>query len=361
MNKMKKLNLLLLISVLLVSFSCTEDDIVTGEDGILNYTIPNEPAEINYIVGAQYITAGIRSTVPEEPSIGIYNGNIGDPTVYEQHVNQAQTAGIDFFIFRFRSANNGTQNSNDINFINGLQSAPNAQDVNFALSYNFGSMRLGNGNRIEQKGLVQTFIDDFKLMIPFFNQSNYMKVDGKNIVYLFNSHVLHSDDNSALYQQMRSELSSLGVELYLIGMQNDWTPTLRYDFRFVNGVDAVTHNTYATINRNFYDRIINFEKFVDIAWQYHKETWLDYGIEYIPTISPSINLKIINPGININVFDKEETWFREFSNLARRASGKNKIVLIDSFNDWNRGTQLESANTYGDQFLQIVKEEFKVN
>ena len=358
---MKIFKNIIAIFLISLSFSCTEDNIETGEGGLLNYTIPNEPVSSDYTVGAQYSSFGRRNSVPEEPSIGIYNGNVGNPVVYEEHVKQAQTGGIDFFIFRFRSANNQTQNSQDVNFINGLQSATNAQDVNFALSYNFGSMGLNNNNRIESRGLVQQFIDDFKLMIPFFNQSNYMKIDGKNVVYLLNSHNLHSDDNAALYQQMRTELSNIGVELYLIGMQNDWSPTLRFDFRFIDGVDAVTHNTYATINNNFYDRIINFHKFVDVAWQYHKETWLDYNIEYIPTISPSINLKIINPGSNVHVYDKDETWFRDFRNLARRASGANKIILIDSFNDWNRGTQLESSDTYGDTFLTIVKEEFKAN
>lgn len=360
MNTLKKYNYFVLISFLLVLFSCTEDDIVTGEGGLLDYTIPTEPVTTDYTVGAQYSTFGRRNTVPEEPSIGIYNGNIGDPAVYEEHVKQAKLAGIDFFIFRYRSANNTAQNSQDVNFINGLQSAPNAQDVKFALSYNFGNMGLNNNRRIEDRGLVQQFIDDFKSMVPYFNQTNYMKIDGKSVVYLFNSHNLHSNDNVALYQQMRTELSNLGVELYLIGMQNDWSPTLRFDFRFVNGVDAVTHNTYATVNNNFFDRVIQFHKFVDIAWQYHKETWLNYNIEYVPTISPSINLGIINNN-NVHVFEKNESWFRDFSNIARRASGTHKIILIDSFNDWNRGTQLESANTYGEQYLNILKQEFKRN
>ena len=47
--------------------------------------------------------------------------------------------------------------------------------------------------------------------------------------------------------------------------------------------------------------------------------------------------------------------------VARRAVGSNKIVLLDSFNDWNRGTQLESADTYADEFLNILREEFKIN
>ena len=357
---MENIKKILLLIILIISFSCTEDDIAV-EDSFLNYDIPIVPLTSNYTVGAQYSRFIRSSKVPEEPTIGVYNPNVSDRTVYEEHVKQAQKGGIDFFIFQFRSANNQNLNNKDIAFINELQAAPNAADVNFALSYNFGNMGLNNDNRIESKGLIQRFIDDFKLMTPFFNQTNYMKVDEKNVVYLLNSHNLHSDDNAALYQQMRGELSDLGVELYLIGMQNEWTPTLRYDFRFVNGVDAVTHTTYALVNINFYDRIINFHKFMDQAWLYHKETFEKYNIEYIPTISPSINLKIINGGSNTHVYDKDESWFRANCNVARRAAGANKIILIDSFNDWNRGTQLESADTYGEDFLQILKEEFKVN
>ncbi|MDB2674863.1 glycoside hydrolase family 99-like domain-containing protein, partial [Flavobacteriaceae bacterium] len=341
--------------------SCTEDDVVTGDDNILNYEIPIEPVASDYLVGAQYSRFVRRSTVPEEPSIGIYNGNIADPFVYEQHVNQANTAGIDFFIFQFRSANNSNANNQDATFINDLQTASNSQDLNFALSYNFGNMGLNNNNRIEDLGLVQRFVDDFKLMIPFFDQPNYMKINGKNVVYMFNSFNLHSNDNAALYQLMRDELSAMGVELYLIGMQPQWTPTLRFDFRFVNGIDAVTHTPYAIINQNDYDRYTFFHRIVNLAWEYHKETWLNYNIEYIPTIAPSVNLKLINSGSPTYVIDKNEEWFRAHCNVARRAVGSNRIVLLDSFNDWNRGTQVESADTYADEFLNILREEFKVN
>jgi len=358
---MKHYKIIHFLFLLAVFFSCTEDAVVTDDDNILNYEVPFEPIISDYLVGAQYTRFVRRNNVPEEPSIGIYNGNVADPLVYEQHVNQANTAGIDFFIFQFRSANNSNLNNQDATYINDLQTASNSQDVNFALSYNFANMGLNNNRRIEDAGLVQRFIDDFKLMIPFFNQPNYMKVDEKNIVYIFNSHVLHSNDNAALYQSMRDELSAMGVELYLIGMQNQWTPTLRFDFRFVNGVDAVTHSPYAIVNQNDYDRFTYFHRIVNLAWEYHKDTWLSYNIEYIPTIAPSVNLKIINSGSPTYVIDKNEDWFRAHCNVARRAVGTNKIVLLDSFNDWNKGTQLESADTYQNEYLNILREEFKVN
>ncbi|MDC0957122.1 glycoside hydrolase family 99-like domain-containing protein [Flavobacteriaceae bacterium] len=358
---MKHYKIIHFLFLLAAFFSCTEDAVVTDDDNILNYEVPFEPIISDYLVGAQYTRFVRRNNVPEEPSIGIYNGNVADPLVYEQHVNQANTAGIDFFIFQFRSANNSNLNNQDATYINDLQTASNSQDVNFALSYNFANMGLNNNRRIEDAGLVQRFIDDFKLMIPFFNQPNYMKVDEKNIVYIFNSHVLHSNDNAALYQSMRDELSAMGVELYLIGMQNQWTPTLRFDFRFVNGVDAVTHSPYAIVNQNDYDRFTYFHRIVNLAWEYHKDTWLSYNIEYIPTIAPSVNLKIINSGSPTYVIDKNEDWFRAHCNVARRAVGTNKIVLLDSFNDWNKGTQLESADTYQNEYLNILREEFKVN
>ena len=358
---MKHYKIIHFLFLLAAFFSCTEDAVVTDDDNILNYEVPFEPIISDYLVGAQYTRFVRRNNVPEEPSIGIYNGNVADPLVYEQHVNQANTAGIDFFIFQFRSANNSNLNNQDATYINDLQTASNSQNVNFALSYNFANMGLNNNRRIEDAGLVQRFIDDFKLMIPFFNQPNYMKVDEKNIVYIFNSHVLHSNDNAALYQSMRDELSAMGVELYLIGMQNQWTPTLRFDFRFVNGVDAVTHSPYAIVNQNDYDRFTYFHRIVNLAWEYHKDTWLSYNIEYIPTIAPSVNLKIINSGSPTYVIDKNEDWFRAHCNVARRAVGTNKIVLLDSFNDWNKGTQLESADTYQNEYLNILREEFKVN
>jgi hypothetical protein len=359
---MKTINKILVFTAfLLIFFSCTEDNITRAGDSMFDYDIPNVPVTSDYVVGAKYSRFVRNRRVVEEPSIGVYPADRGDPVVYEQHVNQAQTAGIDFFIFEMRSSNNQGQYNQDITFIDGLLSAPNANDVNFAIRYNFDNMGLNNNNRIEARGLVDKFIDDFKLMIPYFEKPNYTKVDGKNLVYVFNAHNLFSDDNVALYQQMRTELSALGFELFIIGEQVEWTPPLRYDFRFVNAVDAVAHKSYALINVNQFDQKEQFHKVIDIAFEYHKETFASVNLEYIPTVSPSQNFKLQNPNHPSFVIEKDAAWFRDFCNVARRVSGNSKIILLDSFNDWNFGTQIESADTYGEDYLQILREEFKVN
>jgi hypothetical protein len=357
----------------LLLFSCTEDKAILVDDTLLNYEIPKLPVNTDYKVGAIYtrFAKNINVNLVETPSIGKFN-DINDnnlPTVYEKHVIQAQTAGVDFFIFNLRSSNAITQYNEDKGFIDNLQTAPNSNEMKFAFSYNFANMGLSIANTIENKGLVPKFIDDFKLMLPYFQKSNYMKINGKAVVYMNNSSNLFSNDNPALYLQLRNEMATLGVELYLIGMQLEWTPTLRFfgdevtgkDNRFEDCVDALTVTNYANIELVFYDRLLFFHKYVDIAWSYHKETLAKKKIEFVPTISPSFTPKINNASSTAYVIAKNADWFKANCNIARRASGSSKLVLIDSFNNWNFDTQIESATSYGDEYLKIVKSEFKLN
>ena len=357
-----------LLVIVLFFLSCTEDKAILLEDNIYSQPIPVVPVNSDYTVGAIY-SKFVRNTLTvETPSIGIYDGNIADPITYEKHVKQAQTAGIDFFIFNYRSSNVLVQNNEDKGFIDNLQTATNANEMKFAFSYNFASLGLSITSPIETKGLVATFLKDFELMLPYFQKSNYMKINGKAVVYMNNSYNLFSTDNTALYQQLRTQMDALGIKLYLVGMQLEWTPTLRFfgdvatgkDNRFKGCVDALTITNYTNIELVFYDRLLFFHKYVDIAWSYHKETLAKYQIEFVPTISPSFTPKIINASSTNYAIAKNADWFKSNCNIARRASGASKLVLIDSFNNWNTDTQIESATTYGEDYLKILRAEFKL-
>jgi hypothetical protein len=357
---MKKLKYICLAVLGLAMFSCSEDDAPKLEDNFLYKDIPNEPVKDNYSVGAFYKSFNFVSGVVEVPVAGIYGSSKGDPIAYEKHVKQAAAGGLDYFIFGFRSANNKTENTADITFINTLQTAPNASEQKFALNYNFNSMGLSDTKRIETLGKVPVFLNDFMLMLPFFKAANYMKIDGKCVVYINGAHNLYSNDNAALYQQLRTQMTAQGVELFIIGNQQEWTPPLRYDFRFVNGVDAVTHSTYNNIDVAAYDRFYFFHKYCNEAWGYSKTRLLDFKLEYVPTISPSYNKKIVTPTNANYVFPKNVTYFEDICNVARRASGAHKLVLVDSFNDWNLDTQLEASVSYGETYLSVLKKEFKI-
>ncbi len=358
---MKLKQYILILITGLLAFACHEPDVPTLDDHFLNYEIPLVPVETDYLVGALYQSFTWNSNIPETPAVGMYETELGDPAAYGQHIVQASSGGIDFFIFRLRSTVNMSQFQTDSTFISTLHQASNAGDMKFALAYNFGSMGLSDSKRIEDKGLIPTFLKDFELMLPFFQQSNYMTIGGKKVVYLANGHELFSDDNAALYQQLRAQMSGLSVELFLIGEQTDWTPPLRYSMRFINGVDAVTHRTYLDISKIDYDRMIMLNKYCDQAWRYNQETFNTYGLEYVPTVAPSINPKITNSSSTNYVFEKDAQFFKDHCNVARRSAGSSNLIIVDSFNDWNKGSQLESATSYREEYLTILREQFKTN
>jgi hypothetical protein len=359
---MKIYKYLIVLTIGLVAFSC--DPHAGGpsaEDHFMNQPIAEAPIDADYIVGASYRSFEWNENVPETPVAGKYDSENGDPVAYEKHVQQAATGGIDYFLFTLRSSVNMDQFKADSTFISNNHKAPNAAQQNFAISYNFGSMDLSDGNRIEDKELVPTFLEDFKLMLPYFEQSNYMLIDGKAVVRIENGHNLFSNDNAALYNTLRAFMSNLGVELYIIANQQEWTPPARYDFRFIDGVDAVSHNSYVNISESWYDRYIQFHKMAEQAWTYSSDFFESNGLEYAPTISPSINPQISNSGSNNYAFPKDAEWFADICNNGRLASGSRNLILLDSFNDWNAGKQIEAADSYGDEYLNILKQQFKLN
>jgi hypothetical protein len=357
---MKTYKYIFIVLICLLAFGCEEDK-PSVDDHFLNYTIEDVPPAHDYIVGAHYKSFIWDNDITEIPLAGKYEAERGDPTAYQQHVTWANAAGVDYFLFRLRSANIAAEHDADIAFIDTLQLASNAGSINFAINYDFSSMGLSNTKRIETAGLVPTFLDDFNRMKPYFQMSNYMKIDNKSVVMIKNAHELHSDDNVALYEQLRSQMSADGIELFIIGTQQSWSPPARYDFRFVGGVNAVTHDSYIQISNSWYDRYILFHNIVDQALTYSAEKFTEYGLEYGATISPSFNPTITVPNATDFTIKKDIEWFTTYCNVAKRSSTAVSLVFIDSFNDWNYDTQVEPAQSYGEAYLNLIRQQFKVD
>ncbi|MFY0653484.1 MAG: glycoside hydrolase family 99-like domain-containing protein [Cyclobacteriaceae bacterium] len=357
---MEKIRYILFSMVGVLLFACDSFEPPTPDDHFLNYEIPEVAVEQDFVVGAYYNSFTWDTDLTEVPAAGQYESQLGDPTAYNTHITDASTGGIDYFIFNLRSAVDQAQFSTDSAFIATLHTASNAGQMNFALSYNFGAMNLADGRRIEGEGYVDDMIADFELMENFFNQPNYMKVDGKNVVLINGAHNLHSDDNVALMAQLRAAVSS---ELYIIGRQTQWTPPLRYDFRFVDAVDAVSHESYVrglTVGTH-YSRYSLFHQVVDQALTYSQETLQDHGLDYVPQISPSFNETYTKSNTRLLVTEKDPEFFKTFCNIAKRSSSANRMVIVDSFNNWNFDMQLEPSQNYSNEYLQILRSEFKVN
>ena len=156
-------------------------------------------------------------------------------------------------------------------------------------------------------------------------------------------------------------MTAEGIEMYIIGTQPRWTPPARYDFRFVNGVDAVSHESYIRNSINDFDRWKLFPTLCDQALTYSQAKFAEYNLEYIPQFSPSYNGSVGNLTNTDFVVEKDQAWFTTYCNIAKRSSSPSRMVILDAFNDWNQDKQIEPAQSYSTDFLNILRQQFKVN
>lgn len=343
--------------------ACEEEPGLTAEDHFLNYEVPVEPVQQDYLVGATYTYTNFTNNVSLNPLAGRYPAASAE--AYARHLEDAKQASIDFFLFSVRGSHNLAQFQQDSTRLASLLAVDGAEQQGFAIAYDIRNFNLNNNaRRIESAPgmLVNKFIGDIRrLGDAFFSRSNYTEAEGKKILYLTASHNLFATDNMAVYQQLRDALAADGFELYLIGEQPAWTPPRRYDFRFEGSVDAVSQPRYVQITNGFYNRYELFENIVDQAWQYNKDIFAEQSLAYIPQVSPSFDRRIQAPASKDFVFERDNgDFFMMYANLARRAA-TSPVVIIDSFNDFKVDNQIEPTEEYGTRFLDLVRESFKLN
>jgi hypothetical protein len=369
MKKLKIYQYAFIIAIAVVAFACKKTDTATIDDNFLNYKITDVPVTQDYITGAFYVNYGtFNTTATEVPVAGKYSFTNGLPPagVLAQHIAQAKTAKLDYFIFSVRSANLDFNNyKTDSVLVNAFLAEPGAGGMKFALSYNLSTASLGNISAtapIETKTTqLESFYRDFQRMSVYFKSANYMKVNGKYLVIMNRAQDLAANSNPAIYAEIRKRLSAMGYELYIVGMQGQWTPPQRFYYRFQNCVDAMYEadmiNTGANLERSYL-----FPQYCDQNWAYWKEYLASINIEFVPCVQPAYNINIGTPSsLNYN-FTRADSgaFYQTYCNVAKRNISKSRLVIIDNFNDWNHDEQIEASKSYGNKYLDITRQAFKL-
>ncbi|RFS21838.1 hypothetical protein DVR12_14370 [Chitinophaga silvatica] len=369
---MKRLKILFAISAISAFvFSCKKD--LTGpsaEDNFLNYKIEEIPVTADYTVGCFYYTfGGFNTQVKDNPVLGKYNYSNGNPPagIMAKQIAFAAQAGIDYFVFSIRSANkdNGNYRSDSATVRNFLDNNAEGK-MKFALQYNLntGQFGLSATNPIEKSAAnLDAFCNDFVRMAPYLKDANIMKVDGKPMLFIQNAMNLNSDSSKKVYDTLRSRLKAQGVDAYIVGMQDRWTPPARYDIRFRGGtVNALYHSSYSTQISNW-DRFYLLPQMMDQAWIYSAQYFKDnFQAAYIPNVSPGYDPTISNASTTNPTYARADSGalYQTLCNVAKKnVNPQLRMVLIDSWNNWGEGSQLEPSSFYGDLFLKLTRKQFK--
>lgn len=397
--------------------SCeAQEDGPSIEDHPLNYTIPKISVTADIPVGAVYsrsqvdtarysrligkydmtVTPWPRPCPNVRPVLGRYNASDvnteATSDLIQQHLRWAQEAGIDFFIFPTISydANQADMmNQNDLNWVNyaeGLHANSMERihwgNMKFALPVNMQNFATGVSNTnpiekvdVDENGKSKRLENIYKYFVSmaerfFVRDELYYKVDGKPLVVLWNAQTIYSEDPELMYRNIRDSVYKYTqTEIYLLARQNSWTPSARWHNFFMRGkVDAVyMNNMYSNTDMT---RQYLYPQFINENWKLNKEFMMsNYGIDFVPTVSPSFNAWVAGNGqnnYNWPIVEKSEETYRTICNVAKMNLGNRPMVIVDSFNDWQWNTALEPTdpyygNGYGMQYLKITKEEFKTN
>lgn len=382
----------------MLAFSCKKDPGPSIDNYFLNYQIPEVPVTSNYVVGALYYTFNpFNANVTYTPLAGKYSTpatGIVPAATMQMHIDEAAAAKIDYFVFSMRSANLDANNYKvDSLTVGSFLAAPNASKMNFVVSYNLTASTLGisdtgnpdaNGNPqgtpLEANATkLEGFYRDFQRLAFYMAKPNYQKINGKPILIINHAQNLNSNMDPAnpgsdkpVYTELRRRLSLLGLDVYIIAEQDQWSTPNNYYFRYQNCVDAV-YEANMTDNRGNIDRNYLFATMCDqnfAYWKQQLESWPAGGLtpgqknlEFVPMIQAGYNYQILAPtNTNLSITRTADgSFYRTYTNIAKRNASASRLVLIDSFNDFQHDTQIEPTNEYGTLYMDITRQEFKVN
>ena len=210
----------------------------------------------------------------------------------------------------------------------------------------------------------------------YFSDDRYYKLGGtRPVVYIKNkTGEIYAQESKAMYDSIRKAVKeATGYDIYIMVESADvWCNQMRYQYFYMEGcVDAVA-------SRNMYDqsemsRSYMYPQMIDQNWKYNRETALpafgDGSMEFVPCVGPAWN-KLVQDGRgsvgNSPIVKKDAATYRTMCNVAKMNAGRNRLILIDSYNKYNFDSFIEPTvegygNGYGRTYLDITRQQFKKN
>jgi hypothetical protein len=319
------------------------------------YDIPQVDINQNVNVGAyfyNYAAADWNKGYVDTPLLGKYSAL--NAATMAQERTWADSAGVDFFIFSWNGATAGDPILNS--FVTGRNN-----NVKMVIDYSTAHLSATNGSPLTGVKL-RTMINEFKnLAANRFAQDYYYKIDGRPVVLItplnLSSSASTSIDYTTVIPELRKSLDSVGVNPYIIGeITSGWLPPVRYA-NAIKMMDAVTLTDWST---NTYDRSVFMAPFVDQNWKNWTDSTKTWSMDFVPCIFPAFNDKALTPASKLYNIDRSDKFYIDYTNVAKRNMSSNRLVLINSWNDFQKGTALEPAKTYDRTYLNLTRKQFKL-
>lgn len=312
---------------------------------------------------------------PQEPMLGKYNDRNED--VIAQHLTWSRYAGINFWAASWW----GPGSREDITILNHILKHPKLGDFKIAILY-------------ETEGRTNGFTDYSKLNDDitylaehYFSHPNYLKIDGKPVLFIYLTRVLSSRGTlQKNLEAIRNAAKAANYSLYIIGDHAFGSPP-NIPPNDMSLLDSVTnYDVYGSIGTTGYAT----KSKVDLYFA-NQTKWKNLadsvGVSFIPGISPGFNDRAVRDGHaplsrKLDANQQFGSLFRIMLQKAKSITDNKigRVIMITSWNEWHEDTQIEpvkmspdtnlddsktgdsytnslSYEGYGERYLQILREE----
>lgn len=323
-----------------------------------NYPIPQVDITTNVIVGAfynNYIATDWAKKYTDNPQLGEYSALT--PAVMAQHRKWADAGGIDFFTFTW----DGTTGDPLLtSFVTGR-----TENVKMVINYNTAHLKATNASPLVATKLT-TMLNEFKTFSTnHFSKGHYYTINGNPVIMItpinLSTTAAASIDYTTVIPVLKADLKLAGITPFIIAeISSGWLPPQRYSAA-LKVFDAVVLSNW-TCNGNYgYDRSVFYPAFTDQNFKNWNDSTTVWGNNFVPCISPGFDDKVMTPASKNFNLTRSSQFYIDNCNVAKRNMGTKRIVLINSWNNFQYGTTVEPTKEYGTEYLDITKKQFKIN
>lgn len=282
----------------------------------------------------------------DEPVLEDYDSR--DDAVIERHVEWATAYGVDAFCASWWGQGSWEDETLREHYL------PNdaTDDLEFCILYESTEM-LGEDfpRSFDDAQTRAQFVDDVAYLAEhYFGEDNYLRIDGKPVVYVYRAMDFQGDVAAAF----AAAEDAAGEEVCFVLEIVDWRFPNAHDDKLMRAADGVTayemFRSIPDIDDNFAERMA----------AYYPE-WLlaaaDHDCAFMPVAMPGFSNRMINDDYDRPAVSRSPERMRRVCELTQRYLDPTlDLSFVTSWNEWHEHTQVEPSEEHGTSDLEIVSD-----
>jgi hypothetical protein len=279
------------------------------------------------------------------PLLGEYDS--ADPNVIRQQIDWASDYGIDFFAASWWGRNSFEDNVTKGPLLQVLEGQP----FGFAILYEAPGLLGMDADRIllDDDAVGQLTADLTYLATTYFNHPNYLRIDGRPVLFIYLTRVFTGDVAGALVRVRQALAAETGTDLFLIGDEVYWHAPIPSRLAPLEGVTAYNmHTSIPGIADGFAERVrARYALWADAA--------SGESVAFVPDVIPGFDDTAVRPEAAHPIIPRSPELFgAQLQNALALASGSTRMIMVTSWNEWHEDTSIEPSEEDGMAYLEAL-------